>query len=45
MRDRINVIDIETFGEENPVPYCMAMVYKDKKFTCYGLSCIRVGLN
>lgn len=45
MRDKINVIDIETFGEENPVPYCMAMVYKDKKFTCYGLSCIRVGLN
>lgn len=37
---KINVIDIETYGRDNLVPYCCCIVYKDKKIVSYGLNCI-----
>lgn len=39
--NKINVIDIETYGRDKLVPYCCCIVYKNKKIVSYGLSCIK----
>lgn len=39
MEKRINVIDIETFGNE-PIPYCCSIIYMSRTVTAYGLTCI-----
>lgn len=41
---KINVIDIETYGSERLVPYCLSIMYNGKIRTAYGIGCVSVGL-
>jgi predicted transport protein len=36
----INVIDIETYGNEVLTPYCIVVKYKNTYYTCVGYNCV-----
>jgi len=39
--NKINVIDIETYGRDKLIAYCCCIVYKNKKIVSYGDNCIK----
>lgn len=41
----INGLDIETFGREKLIPYCMSWSYRNLNKTLYGIDCIKDGIN
>jgi hypothetical protein len=36
----VNSFDIETFGRDPVVPYCICLIYNNNKFAFYGLECV-----
>ena len=45
MKRNINVIDIETFGNDDLNPYCCCAIIRGKKISSYGLNCVENVLN
>lgn len=45
MKSLINVIDIETFGNEYLTPYCCCAIIKGRNYNAYGLNCVENMLN
>lgn len=45
MKSNINVIDIETFGNDELTPYCCCAIIRGSKISSYGIDCIQNILN